>query len=203
MGEKVLTGGLLERDAELLRRLADAMADPLRIRIFTAISERPGISIREIAGWVDETNRKIRYHVEALEAQGLVEVQGEAKRRGAVERQYRSNTRAILDTDDERLISPVQERRISVEVLKMVMADATASVGSGHFGAREGHCELRIRGEVDGDGWDELSALLIRMTAEAEDIIRRSEMRREETGEKGLEVTTALLLFEAPIWNRE
>jgi DNA-binding transcriptional ArsR family regulator len=179
------------------------MADPLRIRIFTAVAERPGISVREIAERVGATNRKIRYHVEALQAQGLVEVQGEAKRRGAVERQYRSTTKATLSTDDERLISPAQERRIALEVLKMVMADATGSVASGHFGAREGHCELRIRGEVDVDGWNELSELLIRTTAEAEDIIRRSGTRSEETDEKGLEVTTAMLLFEAPIWNRE
>jgi DNA-binding transcriptional ArsR family regulator len=203
MWEEVLAGWSKERDAELLRSLADAMADPLRSRILTAVSERPGISVREIAGWVGETNRKVRYHVEALQAQGLLEVQGEARRRGAVERQYRSTTDAILHTDDERLISTSQARRISVEVLKMVMADATGSVASGHFGTREGHAELRIRGEVDVDGWDELSELLIRAAAEAEDIIGRSESRREETDEKGFEITAAMLLFEAPIWNRE
>lgn len=203
MGENLPPGPEQGRDAELLRNLADAMADPLRTRILAAATEKPGISIREIAGWVGETNRKVRYHVEALYAQGLLEVQGEAKRRGAVERQYRGTTPAILHTDDERLISSAQERRISLEVLKMVMADATGSVASGHFGAREGHCEMRIRGEVDLNGWNELSALLIRMTEEVEDIIRRSSERREEIGEKGLEVTTALMLFEAPIWNRE
>jgi DNA-binding transcriptional ArsR family regulator len=203
MGEEVSAAPEQQRDAELLRNLAEAMADPLRARILAAVSERPGISVREIAGWVGETNRKVRYHVEALHGQGLIEVQGEAKRRGAVERQYRGTTAAILNTEDERLISPAQERRISVEVLKMVMADATSSVASGHFGAREGHCELRIRGEVDVDGWNELSALLIRTTEESADIIRRSSKRREESGERGLEVTAALLLFEAPIWNRE
>jgi DNA-binding transcriptional ArsR family regulator len=203
MGKEVLAGPRRSRDAELLRSLANAMADPLRVRIFTAISERPGISVREIAGWVGETNRKIRYHVEALQAQGLVEVQGEARRRGAVERQYRSSIDAIIYTDDERLIPAAQERRIAVEVLKMVMADATNSVASGHFGAREGHCELRIRGEVDVDGWNELSELLIRMTDQADDIIRRSRTRCEETGKNGIEVTAAMLLFEAPIWNRE
>jgi DNA-binding transcriptional ArsR family regulator len=203
MWEEVLADWEQKRNTELLRNLADAMADPLRSRIFTAVSERPGISVREIAGWVGETNRKVRYHVEALQAQGLLEVQGEAKRRGAVERQYRSTTQALLLTDDERLISAAQTRRISVEVLKMVMADATGSVASGHFGTREGHCELRLRGEVDVDGWNELSELLIRTAAEAQDIIGRSDRRRADTDEKGVEVTAAMLLFEAPIWNRE
>jgi DNA-binding transcriptional ArsR family regulator len=192
-----------QRDAALLRSLADAMADPLRGRILAAVCERPGISVREIAGWVGETNRKVRYHVEALHGHGLLEVHGEAKRRGAVERQYRATTPATLDTDDERLISAAQERRISVEVLKLVMADATASLGSGHFGTREGHCEMRFRGEVDSEGWNELSELLIRTAGEADDIIRRSGERREESGRPGVELTAAMLLFEAPIWNRE
>src|ERR1700742_4729050 len=117
MGEQVPAGPEGARDAQLLRNLADAMADPLRARIMAAIAERPGISVREIAGWVEETNRKVRYHVEALHSQGLVEVQGEAKRRGAVERQYKVTTPTILHPGDERVITPAQERRISVEVL--------------------------------------------------------------------------------------
>lgn len=194
---------LRDRDAELLRNLADAMADPLRIRLLAAVSERPGISVREMAEWVGEPPRKVRYHIEALLSQGLVAVQGEARRRGAIEHQYRAATQMMLETDDEALISAAQERRISVEVLKMVMADATGAVASGHFGAREGHAEMRLRGEVDEAGWDELADLLLRTAREAQAIIKESGGRCAEKGEKGLELTAALLLFEAPIWNRE
>lgn len=203
MGEEVVERPERERDAELLRNLAAAMADPLRARLLAAVAEKPGISVREMAVWVGETNRKVRYHMDSLQAQGLVEVQGEARRRGAVEHLYRITTPNVLDTEDERLIPPAQERRISLEVLKMVMGDATGSVASGHFGAREGHCELRLRGEVDTQGWGELSDLFIRTTKEAQAIIADSSERRAAKGERGLELTAALLLFEAPIWNRE
>jgi hypothetical protein len=191
------------RDAELLRRLADAMADPFRSRLLTAVTERPGVSVREIAEWLGETSRKVRYHMEALHSLGLVEVDGEVRRRGAIERQYRNTTANILYTEDERGLLPAQERRISVEVLKMVMGDATGSVAAGHFGAREGHCETRVRGEVDDQGWDELAELFARTTDAADQIIDRSVERRKQTGDRGVEVTAALLLFEAPIWNRD
>jgi hypothetical protein len=192
-----------ERDAELLRSLADAMADPFRSRLVTAVTQRPVVSVREIAEWLGETTRKVRYHMEALHSVGLVEVESEVRRRGAIERRYRNTTPNVLYTEDERGLSPGQERRISLEVLKMVMGDATGSVAGGRFGVREGHCETRLRGEVDGQGWDELAELFVRTTEEADRIIGRSTARRKEGEEKGVEVTGALLLFEAPIWNRE
>lgn len=203
MGSKEAVESDRRRDVELLRNLADAMADPFRSRLVTAVTERPGVSVREIAEWLGETTRKVRYHMEALHSLGLVEVEAEVRRRGAIERQYRNTTANILDTEDERGLSPAQERRISLEVLKMVMGDATGSVAAGHFGVREGHCETRVRGEVDGQGWDELAELFARTTLEADRIIERSTERRKESAGPGAEVTAALLLFEAPIWNRD
>jgi DNA-binding transcriptional ArsR family regulator len=191
------------RDADLLQRLADAMADPFRARLLAAVTERPGISVREITGWVGGTDRKVRYHMEALAEAGLVEVQGEVRRRGALERQYRSTTPNVVGDLGGQHLEGAQERRISLEVLKMVMGDATTSVAAGRFGTREGHCETRIRGELDSQGWEDLAALFLRSTEEAQEVIRRSVERRRETGDRGTEVTAALLLFEAPIWNRD
>ena len=118
-----------------------------------------------------------------------------------MERQYRVTMPILIDGTDEQWVSPTNSRRISLEVLKLVMGDATASVSSGRFGARDGHCETRIRGEVDAQGWEELAALFRQTTIDSQDIIGRSIERREETGEPGVEVTAALFLFEALIWN--
>lgn len=191
------------RDGDLVSRLADAVADPLRARLFAAVAEKPGISIRQIAKRVAEPERKVRYHVEALHAAGLVEVQGLGRRRGAVERQYRVTAAYVIDGADAEGISVDQQRRISVEILKMIMADATLSVASGHFGAAPGHCEIRLRGEIDEEGWQELAEIHIRAMEEAQDAIDRSTKRRRVTGEEGFEVTSAALLFEAPIWKQD
>jgi DNA-binding transcriptional ArsR family regulator len=203
MGDEATVDPQRHRDGDLLRKLADALADPLRVRLLSAITERPGISVREMAAWVGEAPRKVRYHVDALLSLGLIEIQGEARRRGAIEHQYRATTSLVLGSEEGRLISAAQGRRISVEVLKMVMADATGSVASGHFGGREGHAEVRLRGEVDEDGWNELSDLFVRTAEEAQDIIDRGAARLAETDEPGVQLTGALLLFEAPIWNRK
>jgi DNA-binding transcriptional ArsR family regulator len=203
MGCDVASGSGERRDVKLVQSLGDAMADPFRSRILVAVTERPGVTIREIAERLGETSRKVRYHMEALHGVGLVEVQGEVHRRGAIERRYRATTSNVIRADEERQLAPPQERRIALEVLKMAMGDATSAVASGHFAAREGHCATRLRGSVDSEGWDELADLFAATTEEARRVIERSGGRRETTGEAGVEVTGALFLFEAPIWNRE
>jgi DNA-binding transcriptional ArsR family regulator len=191
------------RDAELLSRLADALADPLRARLMAAVTEKPGISIRQIAERIGEPERKVRYHVEALHSAGLVEVQGLVRRRGAVERRYRATTSMMIDAVDAERISEAQQRRISLEVLKMIMGDATVSVASGHFGTHPGHSEIRLRGEIDEEGWRELAEIHLRAMEDAQAAIDRSTERRRTTGEEGFEVTSAALLFEAPIWKQD
>jgi DNA-binding transcriptional ArsR family regulator len=186
------------RDPELVRKLADAMADPIRARLLAAVSDKPGLSIRQIADRIGEPGRKVRYHLEALQAEGLVEVEGQGHRRGAVERYFRTTTEMIITESEESQISAAKQRRISLEVLKLVMADATSSVASGYFGTREGHAEVRLRGELDESGWREMADLLVRATTEAEEIILRSAGRVSRSDEEGVEVTAALLLFEAP-----
>jgi DNA-binding transcriptional ArsR family regulator len=203
MGNEVAEQMDQRRDADLLSRLADALADPLRARLLAAVTEKPGIGIRQIAARVGETERKVRYHVEALHSAGLVEVQGEVRRRGAIERQFRATNSMMIDAVDEERISAAQQRRISLEILKLIMSDATASVASGHFGTHPGHCEVRLRGEIDEKGWQELAEIHLRAIEEAQDAIDRSVERRRMTGEDGFEVTSAMLLFEAPIWKQD
>jgi DNA-binding transcriptional ArsR family regulator len=203
MGCDVAAGSGERRDAKLLQSLGDAMADPFRSRVLVAVTERPGVTIREIAERLGETSRKVRYHMESLQVAGLVEVDGEVQRRGAIERSFRNTTSNVIRAEEERELPPSQERRIALEILKMVMADATSSVASGHFAGRDGHCTTRLRGSVDSEGWDELATLLAATTEEALEVIDRSVRRRESTGEEGVEVTGALFLFEAPIWKRK
>ena len=118
-----------------------------------------------------------------------------------MERRYRVTTSSVIDGADEQRISPGQQRRISLEALKLIMSDATAAVASGHFGTREGHCEVRIHGEVDDEGWAELAELHRRTMREVQGVLERSAERREATDGDQVEVTAALLLFEAPIWD--
>jgi predicted ArsR family transcriptional regulator len=199
----VASGSGERRDVKLVQSLGDAMADPFRSRVLVAVSERPGVTNGEIAERLGETSRKVRYHMEALHAAGLVEIEGEVQRRGAIERRYRTTTSNIIYTDDERQLAPSQDRRIALEILKMAMGDATSAVASGHFAAREGHCATRLRGVVDSEGWDELADLFAATTEEARRVVERSRERCEATGEPGVEVTGALFLFEAPLWNRD
>jgi predicted ArsR family transcriptional regulator len=203
MALDVASGSGERRDVKLVQSLGEAMADPFRSRILVSVTERPGVTIREIAERLGETSRKVRYHMEALHAAGLVEVEGEVQRRGALERRYRNTTPNVIRAEDEPELPPSQERRIALEVLKMVMADATSAVASGHFAARAGHCSTRLRGVVDTEGWEELADLFAATTEEAAEVIERSRRRRQSTGEEGVEVTGALMLFEAPIWNHK
>jgi DNA-binding transcriptional ArsR family regulator len=200
--ESTLSAQNRNRDKKLMRHLAEAMGDPLRGRILAGVAEKPGITIREVADWLGEPNRKVRYHVEALHDQGVIEVQSEGRRRGAIERQYRMTTDLYLNVEDGASLPAALSRRISIQILKMVMADATESLAAGQFATDDAHCVMRVRGSVDTEGWSALSDLIIRACDEAQEIVQQSRRRLEASGEEGFEVTSGLMLFEAPIWNR-
>jgi DNA-binding transcriptional ArsR family regulator len=177
--------------------LVETMSHPLRARILTTVCERPGVTIKQLSHHLDETPRKVRHQVDRLIEAGLVAVDGETSRRNARERHYRALVKRIVVADD----APTNEqvgRATASNVLRIMVDDIRAAIGDRSFGTRPGHAEIRIPGEVDQRGWSELGDIYRRAYTEIETTMIESAQRLRDGEETGIEVISALLLFEAP-----
>jgi len=68
------------------------LADPLKLKLIQAFAERPR-TVREAATELGENLTRLYRHVDALLEAGLIEITHEEKKRGTVERTFRSIAR--------------------------------------------------------------------------------------------------------------
>jgi DNA-binding transcriptional ArsR family regulator len=176
-----------------------AMGHPFQGRLLQAVSEKSkdGVSIRQLAARLTEPTRRIRYHLDALSDLGLVEVLRVTGRRGVTERFYRV---AVTPQIRAELLDRDQARRVSLEALKAIIADAGAAVGAKLFGMRPGHAVIRVRAEVDPTGWHALVAIQERALKEVEAVVERSQNQLKASNDPGICAVAAMLLFEVPPW---
>jgi len=187
---------------ERLRALAEAMAHPVRAKLLFAVAEKSdaGVSIRQLSERVREPSRRVRYHLDALLEVGLVGIASRRSRRGVVERFYRIELMPWLTTEELDEYDEDQARQMSVQILKAILGDASLAVGAKVFGLRSGHIVVRIPGEVDDQGWEELGSLQVRALHESQAVLQRSRDRLKSTGDDPISALVALLLFEVPPW---
>jgi hypothetical protein len=70
-------------------------------------------------------------------------------------------------------------------MIRQVVADIGRASRGREFGTLEGHAELRIPGEVDQEGWDALSRLMLRTLAEAEEVMTQSAAASSRVARRG------------------
>src|SRR5215475_958756 len=66
-----------------------ALADPLRLRIVEAFSEKP-MTTKQVAALLGEKPTRLYHHVETLERAGLIRLVETRRNRGTVEKYYRA-----------------------------------------------------------------------------------------------------------------
>ena len=76
-------------------RMVKALAHPIRVKILAALEHRTA-SPSELAEQLGAPVANVSYHVRRLEALGVVKLEREARRRGAVEHYYRIETRPSI-----------------------------------------------------------------------------------------------------------
>lgn len=197
---------------ERARAIAGVMSHPQAARIFCKIAEQwfgtqrvrsdgdpEGITVREIAESLGESPRRVRYHIANLVDLGFAEVVEVQKRRGVVERYYAATelpqvTRRDVEGD---AISLVQQQKLTIKILKSLFADATAALSAGTYNRRPEWTAARYVGQVDEEGWEELSAIQEAAMAEAQAVLLDADARLRDTGDQPVPVRAGFLLFEA------
>ena len=100
-----------------------ALADPLRMRILTALCEER--TTKQVAELLHEKPTRLYHHVAALERAGLVQLTRTRPKRGTIEKYYRSVARTF-----EARVSTGRGADASREVIDDVMATAFATTSS-------------------------------------------------------------------------
>jgi DNA-binding transcriptional ArsR family regulator len=184
-----------------LDALADAMGHPVQSKILFVIADRPGVTIRQVASRLEESERKVRHHLEALVEAGLVSVESEVRVRNTTVRRYAVKRRPHILAEDSELLADAIQRKVSLEILKLILADARGAAVAGTFGTHEGHTEVRFWAEVDREGWEEMVAIHQRAIDEMQAALAScAERLADDEDRTAFPVTSALLLFEAPGW---
>lgn len=174
----------------------EALGHPLKALILAALAERPGVSIREVARRLGEPERRVRHQMEKLTDAGLVEVTGEASRRGVIERRYAARYSTLLEGDD-----PEIRLSYAITTIKMLFASVAASAAEGAFGSARDFV-VRDFGEVDDASLQKVYEIHDRAFREISEAMAAGRQRIRESGEEGTPVVSALLLFEAALWGR-
>ncbi|HEX4307806.1 MAG TPA: helix-turn-helix domain-containing protein [Solirubrobacterales bacterium] len=187
-------------DADLRDAVLEALQHPLKAKVLTALAERPGVTIRQMAERLKESPRRIRHQVNALVEVGLVEVSAEVRRRGVIERRYAS--RVAMDFPGDDIMDPALRLRYSKEVVRMLMNDVGAATAAGTFAVGPDRYECRFYGEVDDQCLEELAEIHERVYREFVETFVAGRERVRESGEPGTEVVSALLFFDAELWGR-
>jgi len=193
-----------ERDS-----IARAMADPMRGMILSSVAEVAfearnawqesgrGVTVAALSERTGEALRRVRYHLDQLCDQGLVEVTGERKRRGAVERCFAPTRLPVLAEAEVAVLSSTTQKKIFLGCLRLIFADATASLRSRAAVRRPDWAATRVPGDVDEQGRRELAALHLDCSMRAQEVMTRAQARMEQTKERPVKVVSANLFFEA------
>jgi DNA-binding transcriptional ArsR family regulator len=177
--------------------LAAVFRHPIRGKVLTALSERPDVTIREIAARTGETPRRVRHQVEALVATGLAEVTSRENLSGVMQLRYGAGPVAV---DDFSQLTRQDKERMARTVVRMVAEDLSFASEAGTLVGKDDEFEVRIYGEVDGACVGELADLHERIYREIRKAVEDGRDRVNESGEPGTEIVSALFHLEVPLW---
>jgi DNA-binding transcriptional ArsR family regulator len=153
---------LKERTPRLIApELTKALKHPTRVYALTILTERVA-SPKEIAKELDRPIRHVTYHLEVLEKLGCVElVRTEAVMGGrVVEHFYKATKRSWLDRQDWSLLDKSDQRGVTSTLMELVSGDLEEAMSAGTFENPSDNHLSRTPMNVDGEGWDEILALL-------------------------------------------
>ena len=112
--------------------IANLLLHPVRLRIVHALSSRGELTTAQLGTYLPEVPRVTLYRQVALLVEGrFLEVSGEQRVRGAVERRYRlRQDRPVIEAHQATAMTPEDHRRGFAAAMAVVIAEFNAYLGS-------------------------------------------------------------------------
>lgn len=176
--------------------LFKALSHPLRYRIMMILGEREA-SPKELADLLDEDFHRVYEQVRILKKSEFIELVGTDSRKGGTQHFYKASVRPVLDAEAWEKFPRLAREIASVSIVRRIFADVLASVEAGVLDDRKHRALLRRPILVDEQGFKEADESALRHLAELAEIEARSASRLVASGEEGINVATATMVFEA------
>ena len=176
-------------------RMVTALAHPIRVKILAALEHRTA-SPSELAEQLGAPVANVSYHVRRLEALGVVKLEREARRRGAVEHYYRIETRPSIRGEAWAGAPELVQEAFLSAVLGNISTQVNEAAVAGGFGE---NCHVsRLPLTLDQKGYKELAGILEKLVDRVKGVEERALARLAKTGhEDEMRALAVLMLFEA------
>ncbi|MBD3146338.1 helix-turn-helix domain-containing protein [Microbispora bryophytorum] len=108
----------------------EVLGHPVRLRVVQALAGGRVLTTSQLCERISDVHKATVYrHVRALADAGVVEVDGEHRVRGAVERRYRLRERVVIDADTVAAMSPEDHRRTFATAMAALISEFDAYLG--------------------------------------------------------------------------
>ncbi|MEV7802943.1 helix-turn-helix domain-containing protein [Microbispora sp. NPDC088329] len=108
----------------------EVLAHPVRLRVVQALAGGRVLTTAQLCERISDVHKATVYrHVGALADAGVLEVDGEHRVRGAVERRYRLRERVVIGTEVVAAMSPDDHRRTFATAMAALISEFDAYLG--------------------------------------------------------------------------
>jgi DNA-binding transcriptional ArsR family regulator len=183
-----------EREGSLDLRLAKALSHPLRQRLLERLSDRVASPV-ELARELEQPLNLVSYHVRVLERRGMVELVRTRPRRGATEHFYRAAVPTWVDDAQWRKLPEHVRGLLAGRTLEHIWEDIVTAAGEDGFERDDIHVSRTLL-ELDEQGWQELSKVLVDTLTTALRIQQDSAARMHSSEETPLRSELAIVHYE-------
>lgn len=179
------------------RRLAKALAHPMRVQILAVLSRR-SISPVEFSRESGESLSDVSYHFRRLEELECAEVIRTVPVRGSTQHFYRGTKRPLLSEGDWKQLPLAIRGGVTGAVLQTFVDRASEAIAAGTYDARDDSHLSWTPMVVDEEGWTELAEILKSALEAAGEIEVKAAQRLAQGDSPGINATFALASFESP-----
>jgi DNA-binding transcriptional ArsR family regulator len=173
-----------------------ALSHPLRYRILMLLGEVEA-SPKELTELLEEDFQRVCEQVRILKSGGFIELVDEDRRRGGTQHFYKATIRPLLDADEWAELPPGVRETVSATILRVIFSDAAAAMKSGDFDAHPHRVRIDKPMILDERGYEDVDAAAVRHLVELNRIAAESAARLIQSGEKGIGVKSATLIYSA------
>jgi len=158
------------RSARDMRRMAEALSDPLRADIFDVLlGWLHTATVRQIAEFLGESPDDVWREVDVLERSDLIEPVAEAGAHPDDSPPYRAIRDGLFTDEEWAELPPELRRRLLARMLDKMNARIRSAIGKGGFDAPDVQV-IWMPTELDGLGHNDLTRLVAEMLQRAQDI---------------------------------
>lgn len=181
----------------ITRKVAKAVAHPLRVRILVALNECEMGPAEFTRRNPDVDLRDVSRHFRRLRDLECIELVGRRPGRGG-ERLYKAVRRAMFDLSSWQAVPPKRRSAVTEEVVSTYMHRVAQAAEAGTLDARDERWVSWTALFFDDLGWREFIAVIEGVFARSLELGVEAPLRLSTSGEPIIPVTVGLFCFESP-----